>query len=220
MRDFVEVSGRGTIAEHKVFCGTPKSVADQMEEWFTAPACDGFVLAATHMPGAYEDVVRLLVPELQRRGLFQKDYRGNTLRENLGPADSPRRRLAPAPEGGAMRSLLFAPGNHARRVEKALGLAADGVILDLEDAVAISEKAATRPAVVEAFGKPRAGKLYVRVNALTTEWCYGDIDAVVQAGLDGIILPKVEHAHELQHRRLADRATWSASAAFRPAAST
>ena len=47
-----------------------------------------------------------------------------------------------------MRSLLFAPGNHARRVEKALGLAADGVILDLEDAVAISEKAATRPVVV------------------------------------------------------------------------
>ena len=84
VRDFVEVSGRGTIAEHKVFCGTPKSVADQMEEWFTAPACDGFVLAATHMPGAYEDVVRLLVPELQRRGLFQKDYRGATLRENLG----------------------------------------------------------------------------------------------------------------------------------------
>jgi FMN-dependent oxidoreductase (nitrilotriacetate monooxygenase family) len=84
VRDFVEVSGRGTIAEHKVFCGTPKSVADQMEEWFTAPACDGFVLAATHMPGAYEDVVRLLVPELQRRGLFQKEYRGTTLRENLG----------------------------------------------------------------------------------------------------------------------------------------
>jgi citrate lyase subunit beta / citryl-CoA lyase len=97
-----------------------------------------------------------------------------------------------------MRSLLFAPGNHARRVEKALTLPADGVILDLEDAVAISEKAATRPTVTEAFGKPRAGKLYVRVNALTTEWCYGDIVAIVQHGLDGIILPKVEHAHELR----------------------
>jgi FMN-dependent oxidoreductase (nitrilotriacetate monooxygenase family) len=84
VRDFVEVSGRGTIAEHQVFCGTPKSVADQMEEWFTAPACDGFVLATTHMPGAYEDVVRMLVPELQRRGLFQKEYQGATLRENLG----------------------------------------------------------------------------------------------------------------------------------------
>jgi citrate lyase subunit beta / citryl-CoA lyase len=97
-----------------------------------------------------------------------------------------------------MRSLLFAPGNHARRVEKALTLAADGVILDLEDAVAISEKAATRPIVIEALAKPRTGKLYVRVNALTTEWCYADIVAVVQAGLDGIILPKVEHGHELR----------------------
>ncbi|HXT81982.1 MAG TPA: LLM class flavin-dependent oxidoreductase [Acetobacteraceae bacterium] len=84
VRDFVEVSGRGTVREHKMFCGTPKSVADQLEEWFTAPACDGFVLAATHMPGAYEDVVRLLVPELQRRGLFQKEYAGPTLRDNLG----------------------------------------------------------------------------------------------------------------------------------------
>jgi FMN-dependent oxidoreductase (nitrilotriacetate monooxygenase family) len=84
VRDFVAVSGRGTIKEHKIFCGTPKQVADQMEEWFTAPACDGFVLAATHMPGAYEDVVRLLVPELQRRGLFQKEYGGPTLRETLG----------------------------------------------------------------------------------------------------------------------------------------
>ena len=97
-----------------------------------------------------------------------------------------------------MRSLLFAPGNHARRVEKALTLAADGVILDLEDAVAVSEKVAARTAVAEAFAKPRAGKLYVRVNALTTEWCFGDIVAIVQTGLDGIILPKVEHAHELQ----------------------
>ncbi|HEY0185340.1 MAG TPA: CoA ester lyase [Rhodopila sp.] len=97
-----------------------------------------------------------------------------------------------------MRSLLFAPGNHARRVEKALTLRADGVILDLEDAVATSEKVATRLTVTEAFGKPRTGKLYVRVNALTTEWCYGDIVAVVRNGLDGIILPKVEHAHELR----------------------
>lgn len=97
-----------------------------------------------------------------------------------------------------MRSLLFAPGNHARRVEKALGLPADGVILDLEDAVAVSEKVATRPVVAGAFSAPRAGKLYVRVNALTTDWCHGDIEAMVQAGLDGIILPKVEHGHELR----------------------
>jgi citrate lyase subunit beta / citryl-CoA lyase len=97
-----------------------------------------------------------------------------------------------------MRSLLFAPGNHPRRVEKALGLDADGVILDLEDAVAVSEKVATRAAVPRAFEAPRTGGLYVRVNGLTTAWCYGDISAAVRPGLDGIILPKVEHAHELQ----------------------
>lgn len=97
-----------------------------------------------------------------------------------------------------MRSLLFAPGNHARRVEKALDLPADSVILDLEDAVAISEKVATRSMVTAAFRHPRAGKLYVRVNGMTTQWCHGDLNAVVQTGLDGIILPKVEHAHELR----------------------
>jgi alkanesulfonate monooxygenase SsuD/methylene tetrahydromethanopterin reductase-like flavin-dependent oxidoreductase (luciferase family) len=84
VRDFITVSGRGTVKEHTMFCGSPKQVADQMEEWFTAPACDGFVLAASSMPGSYDDVVRLLVPELQRRGLFQKDYAGPTLRHNLG----------------------------------------------------------------------------------------------------------------------------------------
>lgn len=84
VRDFITVSGRGTVKEHVMFCGNPKQVADQMEEWFTTPACDGFVLAATNMPGSYDDVVRLLVPELQRRGLFQKDYSGPTLRDNLG----------------------------------------------------------------------------------------------------------------------------------------
>src|SRR5437763_466804 len=77
-------SGRGTVKEHTMFCGNPRQVADQMEEWFAAPACDGFVLAASSMPGAYDDVVRLLVPELQRRGLFQKEYAGPTLRDNFG----------------------------------------------------------------------------------------------------------------------------------------
>ncbi len=55
-----------------------------MEAWFAAPACDGFVIAASHVPGAYEDFVRLVVPELQRRGLHQSDYTGTTLRESLG----------------------------------------------------------------------------------------------------------------------------------------
>ncbi|MFN3449768.1 MAG: LLM class flavin-dependent oxidoreductase [Roseococcus sp.] len=84
LRDFVEISGRGTIREFPVFCGAPARVAEEMQAWFEQEACDGFVLAATHMPGTYEDVVRLLVPELQRRGLFRRGYQGATLRENLG----------------------------------------------------------------------------------------------------------------------------------------
>jgi FMN-dependent oxidoreductase (nitrilotriacetate monooxygenase family) len=83
-RDVVQHSGRGTLAELPRFVGTPGDVADGLEEWFAGRACDGFVLAATHMPGAYEDFARLVVPELQRRGLFHRDYAGATLRENLG----------------------------------------------------------------------------------------------------------------------------------------
>jgi citrate lyase subunit beta / citryl-CoA lyase len=66
------------------------------------------------------------------------------------------------------------------------------VILDLEDAVATSEKVATREAIAAALTRPRTGLLYVRVNAADTEFCCGDLVAVVQPGLDGIILPKVE----------------------------
>jgi len=83
IRDFVQFSNRGTIREFPRFCGTAKDVADGLEEWFNT-CCDGFVVAATHMPGSYEDFVRLVVPELQRRGLHHKDYKGATLRENLG----------------------------------------------------------------------------------------------------------------------------------------
>jgi FMN-dependent oxidoreductase (nitrilotriacetate monooxygenase family) len=92
VRDFVEFSGRGTLKELPTFVGSAKTVADKLEEWFTGGACDGFVVAATHVPGTYEDFVQLVVPELQRRGLFQHDYQGNTLRENLG-LPQPQRRI-------------------------------------------------------------------------------------------------------------------------------
>ena len=75
---------RATLLQGPRFVGTGAQVADQMEEWFTTDACDGFVIAATHVPGAYEDMVRLVVPELQRRGVFRHRYTGTTLRENLG----------------------------------------------------------------------------------------------------------------------------------------
>ena len=95
------------------------------------------------------------------------------------------------------RSLLFAPGNHARRVEKSLTLDADVVILDLEDAVAVAEKEATRAKVVAAFQTPRRAHGYVRINAFDTPFCFDDLQAVVAPGIDGIVLPKVESPAQL-----------------------
>jgi len=68
------------------------------------------------------------------------------------------------------------------------------VILDLEDPVATAEKRTARDAVIAALTRPRRPLLYVRVNSVGTEFCYGDLAAMVRPGLDGIILPKVESA--------------------------
>ena len=64
--------------------GSAKDIADQLEQRFVERACDGFVVAATHIPGASEDFVRLVISELRRRGLHHREYEGLTLRENLG----------------------------------------------------------------------------------------------------------------------------------------
>ena len=98
----------------------------------------------------------------------------------------------------ANRSYLFAPGNHERRVEKALGLGADVVILDLEDAVAISEKKSTRELINKTLEQPRNCAVFVRVNAYDTEFCYGDICSIVSENLDGIVLPKLESLEDLR----------------------
>src|SRR5690242_14247411 len=97
-----------------------------------------------------------------------------------------------------LRSFLFAPGNHPRKLEKVFSLGADAVILDLEDAVATAEKPGTRQTVVGALQRRRGCLGYVRVNAMSTEFCYGDLQAVVRPGLDGIILPKIESAWQLK----------------------
>lgn len=81
VRDFIHYSGRGQL--HDPWVGGPKEVADIMEQWFEEGGCDGFVVAATYVPGAYEDFVKYVVPELQRRGLFRKEYSGSTLRDHL-----------------------------------------------------------------------------------------------------------------------------------------
>ena len=96
------------------------------------------------------------------------------------------------------RTYLFAPGNHPRKVAKVFGAGADAVILDLEDAVAVAEKEATRAVVVEALQAPRTCLGYVRVNGLDTDYCYGDLQAVATAGVGGVMLPKVEAPSQLE----------------------
>lgn len=66
------------------FVGTPRSVADEMEQWLVERGSDGFNVMFSWLPGGLEAVVRKLVPELQRRGIFRRDYAGQTLREHLG----------------------------------------------------------------------------------------------------------------------------------------
>ena len=80
------------------FRGSAADVADQMEAWFSARACDGFVISGPVMPRGLEAVVDLVIPELRRRGLFQSDYRGETFRTNLGLARPPNRFFAPGPK--------------------------------------------------------------------------------------------------------------------------
>ena len=71
---------------HWVVCGTPRRIADTLEEWFRGGAADGFNILPPYFPGAFADFVDLVVPELQRRSLFRRDYQGTTLRDHLGLA--------------------------------------------------------------------------------------------------------------------------------------
>ncbi len=95
------------------------------------------------------------------------------------------------------RTFLFAPGNHPRRVAKALALGADAVILDLEDAVATADKAAARKPVAEALKGPRRCRGYVRPNAPSSTYCYRDLVETIHDKVDGVVLPKVESAADL-----------------------
>ena len=76
---------------HWVICGTPKKIADILEEWFTGGMADGFVVMPAYFPGAFDDFVDRVVPELQRRGLYRREYEGPTLRDHLGLARVERR---------------------------------------------------------------------------------------------------------------------------------
>jgi len=96
-----------------------------------------------------------------------------------------------------LRTALFAPGNRPDRAEKAIGLNADAVIIDLEDAVPIAEKESSRALVKDILDKHPGKRMYVRINALSTPYAREDLEAIVSKNLEGIMLPKVDSPQEI-----------------------
>lgn len=96
------------------------------------------------------------------------------------------------------RSMLFAPANDLRKVGKALMLNVDGTVLDLEDAVALSEKTNARNALKEALSLPRRGDVFIRVNSVQTEFILSDLLAAVTEGVKGLVVAKSESAEEIR----------------------
>jgi citrate lyase subunit beta / citryl-CoA lyase len=102
-----------------------------------------------------------------------------------------------------MRSLLFVPGDSARKLEKALASGADALIIDLEDSVALAEKGEARRVTADFLGQARRNAarplFFVRVNGLTTGLIDADLDGVMASGPDGIVLPKTEGGSDVSH---------------------
>lgn len=69
---------------HREIVGTPEQIVDQLEEWFLNEGADGFNVMPPHFPDGFNDIVELVIPELQRRGLFRTEYESSILRGNLG----------------------------------------------------------------------------------------------------------------------------------------
>jgi len=82
LRDLYNVTA--AARGHWVIYGTPKRIADIFEEWFAGGLADGFIVMPAYFPGAFDAFVDRVVPELQRRGLFRREYAGSTLRDHLG----------------------------------------------------------------------------------------------------------------------------------------
>ena len=93
------------------------------------------------------------------------------------------------------RSLLYMPGSNPRALEKARGLAADGLIFDLEDAVAPEAKESARAIVAAALAEGGYGdrELVLRVNAIDTPWGHADLAAAASMPIDAVLLPKIEN---------------------------
>ena len=99
LRDIGQLYAQGVLLPHVV--GTPSQIADEIEASFKGDEADGYIVSSGYAPGAYDEFVDLVVPELQRRGLFRRDYTSKTLRGHLGlgPASLvPAQRFAAAAE--------------------------------------------------------------------------------------------------------------------------
>ncbi|MEL7214229.1 MAG: CoA ester lyase, partial [Pseudomonadota bacterium] len=98
------------------------------------------------------------------------------------------------------RSVLYIPGSKERALEKAKTLPVDAIIFDLEDAVAVEEKANARTLLAETLTTADYGgrAKIVRVNALDTEWGHADVEALKDVGADALLLPKVDSAEDVQ----------------------
>jgi len=98
------------------------------------------------------------------------------------------------------RSVLYMPGSNARAIEKARELPADGIILDLEDAVAPDAKAMARDLIRKALEKGGFGdrEVFVRINGLDTRWWVDDLHAVADVRPDAVLVPKISDPHQLQ----------------------
>jgi citrate lyase subunit beta/citryl-CoA lyase len=97
-----------------------------------------------------------------------------------------------------LRSALFVPGNRPDRIEKAVQTNADAVIIDLEDAVPLSQKVETRKRVREKIATCGGKKIIVRVNALHSEFGLDDFKEVISNGLSGVMVPKVETPSDIR----------------------
>ena len=73
-----------TLGSTNIIVGSPIQIVDHMQDWFERGACDGFNIMPPYIPGSLKDFCELVIPELQKRGLFRTEYEGRTLRENLG----------------------------------------------------------------------------------------------------------------------------------------
>jgi alkanesulfonate monooxygenase SsuD/methylene tetrahydromethanopterin reductase-like flavin-dependent oxidoreductase (luciferase family) len=79
-----QLAARTASLGHWTLCDTAAAIADTLQSWFEGGAADGFILMPASQPEGIEDFVEMVIPELQRRGLFRDRYEGMTLRDNLG----------------------------------------------------------------------------------------------------------------------------------------